>query len=96
MLWKMRCFALQSMGRTNHKFPVYVTRNVQTQLKLTVHMYGSRSPLIVSGGREGRGSRITEKEYDMAHNRYLLWAVMEAPFPWGGGGGGGREEAIKP
>ena len=22
MLWKMWCFALQSMGRTNHKFPI--------------------------------------------------------------------------
>ena len=28
MLWKMWCFTLQSMGRTNHKFPVYATRNV--------------------------------------------------------------------
>ena len=36
MLWKMQCFALQSMGRTIHKFPVYTTRNVQTQLKSTV------------------------------------------------------------
>ena len=25
MLWKMKCFTLQSMGRTNHKFPVYAT-----------------------------------------------------------------------
>ena len=29
---KMWCFTLQSMGRINHKFPVYATRNVQTQL----------------------------------------------------------------
>ena len=35
MLWKMQCFTLQSMDRTNHKFPVYATRNVQTHLKLT-------------------------------------------------------------
>ena len=27
MLWKMWCFTLQSMGRTNHKFPVYATQN---------------------------------------------------------------------
>ena len=27
MLWKMQCFALQSMGHTNHKFPVYATWN---------------------------------------------------------------------
>ena len=25
MLWKMLCFTLQSIGRTNHKFPVYAT-----------------------------------------------------------------------
>ena len=25
MLWKIWCFALQSMGHTNHKFPVYAT-----------------------------------------------------------------------
>ena len=31
MLWKIQCFALQSMGRTNHKFPIHETRNVQTQ-----------------------------------------------------------------
>ena len=24
MLWKMWCFTLQSMGRTNHIFPVYI------------------------------------------------------------------------
>ena len=36
MLWKMQWFALQSMGHTNHKVPVYATRNVQTQLKSTV------------------------------------------------------------
>ena len=29
---KMWCFTLHSMGRINHKFPVYATRNVQTQL----------------------------------------------------------------
>ena len=28
--------ALQSMGRTNHKFPVYTTRSVRMQLKSTV------------------------------------------------------------
>ena len=28
--WKMWCFTLQSMGRTNHKFPIHVTQNVQT------------------------------------------------------------------
>ena len=33
MLWKMWCFILQSMGRTNHKFPVYATWDVQTHLK---------------------------------------------------------------
>ena len=37
MLWKMLCFTWQSMGRTNHKFPIYATQNVQTQLKSTVH-----------------------------------------------------------
>ena len=37
MLWKMWCFALQSMSRTNHKFPIYATHNVRTQLKSTVH-----------------------------------------------------------
>ena len=36
MLWKMQCFALQSMGRTNHKFSIHATRNVQMQLKSTV------------------------------------------------------------
>ena len=29
MLWKMWCLTLQSMGRTNHIFPIYTTRNVQ-------------------------------------------------------------------
>ena len=29
-------FTLQSMGRTNHKFPICATRNVQMHLKLTV------------------------------------------------------------
>ena len=28
MLWKMQCFTLQSMGLTNHKFPVYTCSNV--------------------------------------------------------------------
>ena len=30
MLWKMLCYTLQSIGHTNHKFPVCATRNVQT------------------------------------------------------------------
>ena len=34
MVWKVQCFALQSMGPTNHKFPVYAT--VQVHLKSTV------------------------------------------------------------
>ena len=33
MLWKMWCFALQCMGRTNHKFPVYTTHNVSCSIK---------------------------------------------------------------
>ena len=36
MLWIMWCYTLQSMGRTNHEFPVYIpiyTQYVQTQLK---------------------------------------------------------------
>ena len=36
MLLKMWCCTLRSMDRTNHKFPVHATRNVQTQLKSTV------------------------------------------------------------
>ena len=28
MLWKMWCYTLQSMGHTNHKFPIYATQNV--------------------------------------------------------------------
>ena len=36
MLWKIRCFTFQTMERTNHKFPIDTTRNVQTQLKSTV------------------------------------------------------------
>ena len=36
MLRKMCCFTLQSVSCTNLKFPVYATRNVQTQLKSTV------------------------------------------------------------
>ena len=37
MLSKMQCFALQSMGHTNHiLFPVHTTWNVQTQQKSTV------------------------------------------------------------
>ena len=35
MLWQMWCFTLQSMGRTNNKFPAHATWNVQTQLKST-------------------------------------------------------------
>ena len=27
MLWKMCCFTLQSMGSTNHEFPVYETQS---------------------------------------------------------------------
>ena len=30
MLWKMQYFTLRSMGRTNHKFPMYATRNVDS------------------------------------------------------------------
>ena len=30
MPWKMWCFTLKSMGRTNHKFPVYATWSVQS------------------------------------------------------------------
>ena len=26
MPWKMQCVTLQSMGRTNHKFPIYATQ----------------------------------------------------------------------
>ena len=37
MLWIMQCFALQFMGRTNHKFPVHAT---QMQLKSTVSSSG--------------------------------------------------------
>ena len=33
MMW---CLTLQSMGHTNHKFPIYATPNVQTHLKSTV------------------------------------------------------------
>ena len=36
MLWKIWCFTLQSMGRTNHIFPIHTTLNVQTHLKLNV------------------------------------------------------------
>ena len=36
MVWKMWCFTLQSMGRTNHELPVQATQNVQTHLKSTV------------------------------------------------------------
>ena len=39
MRWIMLCFALQSMGRTNHKLPIYATRNVQAHLKSTVCPY---------------------------------------------------------
>ena len=36
MLWKLQSFTLQSMGRKNDKFPVYMqTRNVQAHLKST-------------------------------------------------------------
>ena len=42
ILWKMRPFALQSMGRTNHKFPVYATHNVQ--------IIGGGSKFKVGGG----------------------------------------------
>ena len=33
------CFALQSMGRTNHKLPIRATYNVETQLKSTLAQY---------------------------------------------------------
>ena len=33
---KCVCFTLQSMGRTDHKFPVCATWNVQTHLKSAV------------------------------------------------------------
>ena len=47
MFWKMLCFALQSMGHAKHKFPVYATRNVQTQLKSTVCIgYTPRARLL--------------------------------------------------
>ena len=36
---EMRCFTLWSMGRTNHKFPIHTTWNVQMHLKSTVHGY---------------------------------------------------------
>ena len=47
MLWKMRCFALQSMGRTNHKIS-HTTWNVQMHLKSTVSHHALRliGPLL--------------------------------------------------
>ena len=36
MLWKMLCFTLQSMGRTNYKLPIYAARDVQTHPKQTL------------------------------------------------------------
>ena len=46
---KMRCFTLQSMGRTNQKFPVYATRNVQKHLKSTIATFRvGRIPARVS------------------------------------------------
>ena len=42
MPWKMQCFTLQSMGHTNHKFPVYAHGNVQTHLKsIVVQVHGN-------------------------------------------------------
>ena len=38
MLWKMQCFTLQSICRTNHKFAI---RNVQTYLKEKFFMTGA-------------------------------------------------------
>ena len=38
MLGKMLCLTLQSMWRTNHKFPVCATWNVQTQPRSTVRL----------------------------------------------------------
>ena len=40
MLWKMLCFKLQSMARTNHKFPIYATQNVQTNGSFQVMPFG--------------------------------------------------------
>ena len=35
MLWKMLCFTLQSMGSTNHKFPVHANMECSNKLFLT-------------------------------------------------------------
>ena len=39
MLWKMWCFAQQSMGHTNHKFPVYAKWNA-TDINVNMHSIG--------------------------------------------------------
>ena len=46
MLWKMQGIALQSMGRTNHKFPIHVTGYVQTHLK-RLHNYCHEDIIII-------------------------------------------------
>ena len=62
-LGKCSVFALQSMGRTNHIFPVYTTRNVQTQLKSTVYTHNwlalcrlhTKGEVAKSLGNQARG-----------------------------------------
>ena len=51
MLWKMWCFALQFMGRTSHKFPVYATRDVSSSIKK--ESMGTPKGMR-EGAREGR------------------------------------------
>ena len=79
MLWKMQCFTFESMGRTNHTFPVYATPNVQTHLKIN---YTIRSSGEGSSGRErpGEGSSGRERPGEGSSGR-------ERP----GGGSSGRE-----
>ena len=50
MLWKMWRLTLQSMGCTNHKFPIYATQSAETQLKSIVYClqapFENESPFV--------------------------------------------------
>ena len=57
MLWGMWCFTLLSMGRTNHKFPIDATQNVQLQLKSIVNTqkFQNSSCAFLKAFRRGGG-----------------------------------------
>ena len=76
MVWKMWCLTLQSMGRTNHKFPLYPTY-IQSHLKSTVFC----KPQLTSINEREVTMLIKKAVWGCGRLRVLLGALVGDCIP---------------